>query len=165
VRLLRHPSAHRSVGGASGGHELAASPDTPRPQASWMWDLYLLPAGPTECRATPHGPVSVVDEHLTEPGGSVLSVRWDAAAVHAELGTLTLDGREPRRRPESELWVLVASAGAFREGSRTVPAGAALICEGDDPLTLDLAPVTPSPTTVHLLRISRTDGSVLRWVP
>jgi len=43
--------------------------------------------------------------------------------------------------------------------------GDVLVCEGDDPLTLEVAAADGGRVSVALVALSRIDGQVLRWVP
>ena len=162
MRLLLRQEVHRPC---AAGHEIAAGPDSPR-RERWLWDVRLYTARP----GTEEG-VSTSVRELPPPAppgletARYVGVRHRTGVIEAAVESLKISGSHRFERAGGELWVLLCQAGILTEGRRTVGPGDALILEGDDPLTVRVSSAGGRPASVVLVRLSRADGSNLRWVP
>jgi hypothetical protein len=130
---------------------LAASPDS-LARARWLWDVRVARTlEPAYAAAS------------TGIGPHRLVVRT-ADDVEAQRSRVELDSPSALRRPPHELWLVVVTSGALRHGAFTVAAGDVLVWEGDDPTSIELEPASDD-VVLEQVRLRRSDGSELRWVP
>jgi hypothetical protein len=83
----------------------------------------------------------------------------------AGVRTVEVSSAQTLARDEKELWVLVVESGSLRQGQFLLAPGDVLVCEGDDPLHLDVAPIAGGAASLALVALHRVDGATLRWVP
>jgi hypothetical protein len=152
--LLRGPAADLDAADPEAAAVVAASPDT-HGRRPWEWDVRLTRR--PGALSLPFDGAGIGRHHV--------DVRVNPDAVAADLRTVAVDDPLSLVRDERELWVLVVESGPVRHGHVVLAAGDVLVCEGDDPLVLDLAPTATDDVTLALVALRRADGRGLRWVP
>jgi len=152
--LLRAPAADLDPDDVEPEVEVAASPDT-HARRPWEWDVRLTHRPEGLSRAFEGAGV----------GRHHVDVRVRPDVVAAELRTVDVGTATVLVREERELWVLVVESGRLQQGRFVLDPGDVLVCEGDDPLTLEVAAADGGRVSVALVALSRIDGQVLRWVP
>jgi hypothetical protein len=152
--LLRGPAADLDPFDLDAEVEIAASPDT-HSRRPWEWDVRLT--------HRPDGLSRAFDG--AGLGRHHVEVRVRPDLIHAELRTVELDSARSLRRDEKELWVLLVESGSMHQGQFTLAPGDVLVCEGDDPLDLDVAPADGGRVSLAVVALRRVDGQTLRWVP
>jgi hypothetical protein len=152
--LLRTPAADLDPFDPDAEVEIAASPDT-HARRPWEWDVRLT-----------HRPDGLSREFVGAGlGRHHVDVRVRPDVIDASLRTVQVAAAQALARDEKELWVLVVESGSLRQGQFTLAPGDVLVCEGDDPLDLDVAPAGTDPVSLAVVALRRTDGQTLRWVP
>ena len=152
--LLREPAAELDPYDVESEVEIAASPDT-HARRPWEWDVRLT--------HRPEGLSGVFDG--AGLGRHHVDVRVRPDVVTADLRAVDVDTATALVRDSRELWVLVVESGRLQQGRFVLDPGDVLVCEGDDPLTLEVAAADGGRVSVALVALSRIDGQVLRWVP
>ncbi|MDA8436899.1 MAG: hypothetical protein M0Z98_13065 [Actinomycetales bacterium] len=152
--LLRGPAAGLDPSDSDADAVVAASPDTPG-RRPWEWDVRLTRR--PEGQSYPFDGAGIGSHHV--------DVRVRPDAVSAELRALSVEGPTSLVRDERELWVIVVESGSLRHEHVVLATGDVLVCEGDDPLVLDVAPEDAGAVTLAVVALRRTDGRSLRWVP
>ncbi len=156
MRLLLDRRAHRRV---HGGLEIAASPDSCRPEP-WLWDIGFHDEAEASTRR--HDDQRV--EKVPVDGHRELLLRYHSGAISADVGTIDILDRRRFHRETRELVVLIGVSGTAREGCRHLTRDDALIVEGDDPTTFDMHAVDGTAALAYV-RLRRRTGRDLRWVP
>ena len=152
--LLRRPAADLDPYDRDAELEIAASPDT-HARRPWEWDVRLT--------HRPEGLSRAFDG--AGLGRHHVDVRARPDLISAGLRTVDVDVPRTLARDERELWVLVVESGTLFEGAYALATGDVLVCEGDDPLELDVAPAGDGPASLAVVVLRRVDGRPLRWVP
>jgi len=152
--LLRSPAADLDPYDPGSEVEIAASPDT-RARWPWEWDVRLT--------HRPEGLSRAFDG--AGLGRHHVDVRVRPDVIDADLRTLDIERATTLDRDEKELWVLVVETGRLRQGRFELAPGDVLVCEGDDPLALDVAPSDGGRVSLAVVSLRRVDGQTLRWVP
>ena len=152
--LLRSPAADLDPFDPDAEVEIAASPDT-HARRPWEWDVRLT--------HRPDGLSRAFDG--AGLGHHHVDVRVRPDVIEASLRMVEVGTGQALARDEKELWVLVVESGSLRQGQFTLAPGDVMVCEGDDPLDLDVAPADTSPVSLAVVALRRVDGQTLRWVP
>jgi hypothetical protein len=152
--LLRSPAADLDPYDPDAEAEIAASPDT-HARRPWEWDVRLTrrPGGLSQ----PFDGAGIGPHHV--------DVRVRPDVIAAGVRTVEVSSAQTLARDEKELWVLVVESGSLRQGQFLLAPGDVLVCEGDDPLHLDVAPIAGGAASLALVALHRVDGATLRWVP
>ena len=152
--LLRSPAAGLDPFDPDAEVEIAASPDT-HARRPWEWDVRLT--------HRPDGLSRAFDG--AGLGRHHVDVRVRPDVIDADLRTVEVDSAQALARDEKELWVLLVESGSMRQGQFTLAPGDVLVCEGDDPLDLEVAPLDGGRVSLAVVALRRVDGQTLRWVP
>jgi hypothetical protein len=132
---------------------LAASPDS-LARAPWQWDVRVVAAADDDPAAFD---VPIIGRHH-------VVVRTDATVVRGVQRLVEVEGTAELERPRHELWLAVVETGSPRVGAFALAPGDVLVCEGDDPVRIELE-APHERATLNLVVLDRLDGDPLRWVP